>query len=204
MAMKIKGIPMPSRESPQRAVNDKRDNSRVQPSGRGKAGYGGYSEGGENPRAGSGMKAGQDGGVYSQPQLVGAAKAKQRASESRYTSSNAQRDSAAKNYQAAYNETDQDGRDPSGRGNKALGRSYNKGSTPKAGGEGAVTGTRNGLPAMRYEPTPAAGNIPPRGNQGDMRSGMDKALSDHADKLHPVKKGSLGAKGKASPRMSSY
>ena len=201
--MRSKGIPMPGVESAQRSVNDKRDNSRVQPSGRGKAGYGGYSEGGENPRAGSGMKAGQDGGVYSQPHLVGAAKAKQRAAESRFTSSTAQRDVGKKSYQKGFNEADQDGRNPNAKGEKGN-TNYNKGTTPRKGGEGAVTGTRGGLPHMQYEPTPVAGKVPPRGNQGDMRAGMDRALSDHADKLHPVKRGSLGDKGKRSPRMGVY
>jgi hypothetical protein len=190
--MRIKGIPMPGKESPQRAVDDKRDNSRVQPSGRGKAGYGGYSEGGENPRAGSGM----DGGKYSQPQLKGAAKASQRVSEHNYTMSNAQRGPSSK--QHPYEATPKAGRTPPGGARTAK---INVGTTPRAGGESPNSDQHRGKAPPQYTPTPVAGKVPPRGNNGDMRSGMDKALSDHADALHPVKRGSLGAKGKPSPHL---
>jgi hypothetical protein len=46
------------------------------------------------------------------------------------------------------------------------------------------------------------GNNPQTGaNQGDGLSGVQIAMHAQADGLHPVKKGSLGAKTKPSPRM---
>jgi hypothetical protein len=187
--------PMGPKQSPQNVVGNFRDNSTAQPSGRGKAAYGGYSQGSENPRAAS---AGQDGGKYSQPQLKGEAKSRQRVSEHNLTNSNAQRNPSSK--QIPYGATPKAGNVPPG---GARPEKINAGTTPRAGGEDKGAPQNRGKAPPQYTPTPAAGNVP-RGNQGNMVSGMDKALSDHADKLHPVKQGSLGAKGKPNPRMSSY
>ena len=38
---------------------------------------------------------------------------------------------------------------------------------------------------------PGGGSSLVRGNQGDMRSGMEKAMSDHADAVHPVQSKSV-------------
>jgi hypothetical protein len=65
---------------------------------------------GEGPGAGS--KITGDKGDYAQPALLGAAKAAQRARESAYTSSNAQRDSAAGSLQSAIDAAHQSGKDP--------------------------------------------------------------------------------------------
>ena len=54
------------------------------------------------------------------------------------------------------------------------------------GQSGGQAGGRKATPhpksMVEHTPTPVAGNVP------DGRSGMDRAMSDHADMVHPVRK----------------
>lgn len=62
------------------------------------------------------------------------------------------------------------------------------------------SGQRGPNSAPTHAPTPAAGAVPPRGNHGDMRSGIETAMGAMADKMHPPKHKSPPVAGKVPPK----
>lgn len=62
------------------------------------------------------------------------------------------------------------------------------------------SGQRGPNSAPTHTATPAAGAIPPRGNHGDMRSGIETAMGSMADKMHPVQHKSPPVAGKVPPK----